>query len=218
MAIETTRFTQANNMSQIANWLNENAVPEYFDEVTFDDSTITCSMGDTAYYKINFYNNVITHFIKGKGTPSETSFTAYQMNDLHFDYAVKTSGGIMLHTTHNSCEMVITKTDSDGVAFIFTDRAVFKTYYYSGGNYYPQIRMLSVEKSSAYSQFPTTSQQNHGEMKTAKTVPAPIVIGMTGDYCPNCFHLPSNQPLGEECEFQLNGVNYYSNGYIALKE
>ena len=27
-----------------------------------------------------------------------------------------------------------------------------------------------------------------------------------------------NQHLGEECTFQLDGINYYSNGYIAQKE
>ena len=147
------------------------------------------------------------------------TFQSSNVSNQYFSHAVKTSNGIMLYANIGSCAMIITKTDKDGVALIFTDKTLWKTYTPDAGStIYPRMQMISVDNSSDVTQFPTTSQQDHGEMKTSGMVPAPLYIGTTGDACPNCFHLPSNQHLGEECTFQLDGINYYSNGYIALKE
>lgn len=222
MSIEITRFTQTNNKTQITQWLTANTVPDYFDSVTFDESTnaITCTMGDTAYYKITCQGASIYYNLKGKGMTDSVRYQRITEGvvEAYFDYAVKTSNGIMLHTSRGSCELVLTKTDGGSAAFVFTDHGVFKSYYCAGGNYYPKMQMISVDNSSAVTQFPTTAQYNHGQISAAKTVLAPIVIGTAGDVCPNCFTLPFNQYLGTECQFALDNVNYYSNGYVALKE
>lgn len=218
MAIEITRFTKPDNFTQLAQWLTNNAVPDYFDSVTLSNNAVTCAIGENAYYKIAWGQGVI-YAIKGDGMTDECSFSGpYLPGQFYFDYAVKTSNGIMLHTTNNSCEIVITKTENGGVAFVFSSNAVFGTFVSGGTTHYPGIMMISVENSSEAIRFPTTSEQDHGQISAAKTVLAPVVIGVTGDICPNCFFLPFNQYLGTECQFVLDNVNYYSNGYVALKE
>lgn len=220
MAIEITRFTAVDNMTQLTQWLNDNAVPDYFDSVTISGATaqtITCTMGDTAYFTIGHPSAMeINYHLKGKGMPNEVTYRGPDRQGVYFDFIVKTSNGIMLHASQGY-EGIITKTDSGGVAFIYTNYAFFYSYNQSGMKY-PRIQMVSVENSSEATQFPVTSEQDHGEMETAGMTVTPLYIGTTGDVCPNCFYLHSNQHLGEHGKFQIDGINYYSNGYIALKE
>jgi hypothetical protein len=76
--------------------------------------------------------------------------------------------------------------------------------------------MMSFETTNAFNTNLTTNSTMSTGASGATSL-APICCYMVDDYFPNLFIQAQNALKTQECYFTMNDVEYYSNGYLAIK-
>lgn len=217
MAFETTRIYSTDH-SLLLTWLQQHAVPAYFDRVEADTttaSTIRCYVGDTVLLEASIGAN-------SKGTNSIVTITTARgltknvspnttIAGYYFNYAAKCAGGIALTTGTDTPDtvrplVVITK-DSAGNTAIVTGGKLDTNGYYNGCSATTAADTVILDQDLA----PLTAQ--------ATTV-VPFVCGNApgeARHTPNVVYFPTRQYLSTG-EIVINGTLYQSNGYWALRD
>jgi hypothetical protein len=199
---------------EVAQWLKENAT-EYFDsiETSEDGLTINCMLDGIAALSLSRpeNGNAVTAVFTGKSGAAKTA-TQSASNGVYIHKIMKFSTGIGIgifsSTVFSPCGIFISKTDKDTLGFVWASNltSVSSTVF-----------MLSFETTNTF-----VNSMNAGNLSVTTgsggaTSLAPLCCYMVDDYFPNLYLQPQNALRGQECFFTLNGVEYYSNGYFAIK-
>lgn len=242
MTLERHNFdvsTTENNIMDVVSWLNSNA-KEYFSNVTYDLDTrfITCSTGtnarltfgveaedtNTASLEIVLENGADNSSVCGNGKKPGGKVVVGKVS-----YAVKTSTGIALEFTDAIHSIMITKSNlgTTGIFVVwygmsFGSSAVNIEVYFScdlinstevfGTNFVDVSNVNMANSINAGGRYYWS-----GNKPTGMTVLVPYCfIGDT--YAPDMYLTPFSQYPRQKGILNCGGVNYYYNGYVALKE
>lgn len=210
MAIETTYFVNttvaADNVTEVYAWLQSNAA-EYFDSfaISDDGSTISCYIGELEALTISPGVNAgfTTTLINGtqKKTNAGTAATVICTK------AVKTASGLAFGANNNVPCFFIAKAASGETLFVLGQGAALSVNF----DWYAVV----PTKDTAFT-LCTNNQYSIGAKENTMLSPLACVNG-TG-YAPNLYSAPFNQYKGTEGIINLNGKQYYTNGYIALAD
>ena len=207
MAIVKTNFsgvTQAANAPEVLSWLQANA-SEYFDTIEADaGGNISCKIGETTVILFGFDGNTQSKITLLNGT----NIIHYEDTD-RFDYAIKTSKGVYLHS-YNFGSVFITKSDKGTTAVAWNFKYdvdygyLFADFSHSTKFYRPITGNWTVSRSS----------WTRAASLTALT---PVIFdGAT--YAPNLYLLTFSEYYLLECNFTIGLTQYTSDGVLALVE
>lgn len=228
MAITKTVFRDdslALQASEILAWLQTNAT-EYFDNITYDadNSKIVCEIGLLPALELFFTNNVaFTAYLSNGNSISYTR--AYSGNSTLFYAGVKTTNGLIISYYNDNLPgyghinyIVITKNNEDDVTFI------------AHGQDTPSTNSSCRLKTGSFSKYVWTDWYGNASntymfgpgyfmgAQTGLTSLVPFVDATYPIYTPNCYKLVFNQYFGTAGIFTIDGVSYYTTGYIALSD
>lgn len=217
MALKKTYLYSTDAAASIQNiydYLTENAVPEYFDSVSLDETnnTVSCYIGDLKFVQI--VNSTISGYPQSKFIINTTNHSceSYKSGSgKHIYYAFKTPHGISFTTNYSSLMSVFTICkDNDG-----NTSAV-------------AVSELNINKSSSTSTYPTllTANPQTGVINGRRfwvcdnglgtTAAVPLYVGDTTNYTPDVLLLAYAQNVSDGI-LDIDGVRYWSNGLWAVK-
>lgn len=236
MAIEKHWFNVSDpvsNTNDVIAWLTENAT-EYFDtfEKKFGDesntSAIRMNTNSGAYVSINVNTSPGYSCVNVKLNKNNTN--GYVDSPYSFEkyisYAIKTSYGIALIGLSNNLRVFITKSNLGATAVY----AMCKSYKDSTSSESMQFIAGDLENSLSFQKTPSIHSsretanlinqgyyvwQNNGTSDL--TVLAPFVF-KSNSYAEHMFMTPFSQYPRTICQINLNGKNYFYDGYVALEE
>lgn len=220
MALEKTYLYSDDkniSMQNIYDYLIENAVPEYFDRVSFDetDYTISCYVGDLEFVRIkdSTYSNASQPGIT-INTINYSCEIHKGSSGKHICYAFKTSHGISFSTGYSDLTSVFTICkDNDGntTAIVVSDLKINKS--------------INKTSTSDVSKLFTANLQT-GIIKgmhfwvcddgLSTTATVPLYVGDTTNYTPDVLLLAYAQNVSDGI-LDIDGVKYWSNGLWAVK-
>lgn len=238
MAIEKHFFTQSStgaNVSEVITWLTENA-SEYFDtfdnnfgSTTGDSETFTMHTNNGSYVGACLYVSHGSDLVKVKSANATSEITLnaqYTNNNPYIAYAVKTSYGIALIGLANQLRIFMTKSNL-GTTAVYV---MAKSYVDSTSSESMQFVAFDTVNGNSYQKTPsihsnsdTANKINQGyyqwQNDTASdlTVLAPFVF-KGGTYAEHMFVTPFSQYPKIICKINVNGKNYFYDGYVALEE
>lgn len=211
MAFETTNIFSIDNSGVLA-YLQEHAVPTYFDKVEADTTTpttVNCYVGSTVLLQINISSGKSTAVVNtnsgaNKSIGNGTSGT-------YFCYAQKSKSGLALSlgtsTSFNTTPILIIAKDSDGNTVIVAASSASSS-------------TLGNKVSAVTAKDPIVINQDIGRVTANVTTVVPFVCGCgAGElrYTPSVVYFPTAQYTSAG-EIIVNGSRYLSNGYWALKD
>ena len=225
MAIVKTTFASgSSNISQVAAWLQANAT-DYFDDISLSGTTITCTKDSHTALIIN-------------GGSSSEKFKMYisngsygSLNGSEVLFGISTSKGLLLRSlnnygANNYSDIIITKTDSNTLAFV----AVGVGKPSDGGSsyasaYYYAIDFDSIALTPWIATSPSTPSRQWAQNQITKfyqadkTSIANIVCKNTGSYTPGVYQMVFSQYSDDTTGIiTLDGNEYFINGCFALAD
>ena len=207
---ETTLDAQA---PEVLAWLQANAT-DYFDSITYDaeSSVIKCSVGDKEAFSVLFSDtNRLTANLKNGAIVK-----AYGGSAALLQYGIATDHGIaILVQASNPTWLFITRSDSDSLIMAMMCMASSSSgtaHFYVG----------DFENSPAWSDVYGSSSSGdlwgkNMSISAALTTLTPIVLKDYPSYTPNLYIMRFTEYLGNVGKLIINGEEYFSNGYLALK-
>lgn len=198
--------------SEMLSWLQANAT-DFFDSISMASNVITCSKDGVNALVLSFNDTEkdITMTLANGVSISPDSIGVL------YNYAVKTSTGILLNSpgTHDfPTHLFITKTNNNDLAFAFT------AYTDNYGHFF----MGDFSKSSHFDDVYGQSDQiysdyvAHWGITSSLTTLTPLCIKSSATYTPDLNFMRFCEFPQIEGKISIGGVEYYSNGYLALKE
>lgn len=223
MAIVKTTFDSgSSNLSQVAAWLQANAT-DYFDEITLANSIITCTKdghnafvvasSDTTRYNMYISNGANVTLFGGKTL-----------------FGISTSKGLLLrslytYSANNYSDIIITKTDSDNLAFVAAgvgNSAEGSSY---ASAYYYAIDFDSITLAPWIVTSPQMPSRQWAQNQITKfyqadkTSLANIVCKNTDSYTPDVYQMVFSQYSDDTTGIiTLDGNEYFTNGCFALAD
>ena len=206
MAIEKTVFTgrtQAANAPEVYAFLNANK-EGYFDSVEMDGSTdnITCYVGETPALTLGFdgtSKNIKITLANG------VVYSAYPTTNL-WQYAIKTSKGLVL--VMNLSSLFITKSSTDTTSILFCGQGSSST----SSLYY---ECADIVHSTAMYEFAGSVSSFTRAAGSTTFVPIPLGANIES-YTSDVYSTPYTQYFGVVSKLTANGREYFYNGIIAL--
>ena len=223
MAIVKTTFDSgSSNLSQVAAWLKANAT-DYFDGISTSGSTITCTKdGHTALIIGGSYPEVFRMYI------SNGSYGSLYGDKVLF--GISTSKGLLLRSLYTSGEnnysdIIITKTDSDNLAFVAAGIGKPKEGSSYASAYYYAIDFDSITLAPWIVTSPILPQRQWAQNEITKcyqadkTSLANIVCKNTDSYTPDVYQMVFSQYSDDTTGvITLDGKKYFINGCFALAD
>lgn len=223
MAIVKTTFdSDSSNLSQVAAWLQANAT-DYFDDISFSGTAIICEKdGHTAFLMNNTDTTRYRMYIS-----NGTSVTLFGGKTL---FGISTSKGLLLRSLHtyganNYSDIIITKTDSDNLAFVAagignpSEGSSYASAYYYAIDFgsltlTPWIVTSPVMPSRQWAQNQITKFY-----QADKTSLANIVCKNADSYTPGVYQMVFSQYSDDTTGIiTLDGNKYFINGCFALAD
>lgn len=223
MAITKTTFDSgSSNLSQVAAWLQANAT-DYFDDISFSGTAIICTkdghdafvIGNTATARYRMYIS------------NATNVTLFGDEVL---FGISTSKGLLLRSLYtyganNYSDIIITKTDSDNLAFVAVGVGSPKEGSSYASAYYYAIDFDSITLApwiATSSQMPSRQWGQNQITKfyqADKTSLSNIVCKNTNSYTPNVYQIVFSQYSDDTTGvITLDGNEYFINGCFALAD
>lgn len=217
--VKTTFSTGSSNLSQVKEWLDSNK-NGYFDEVTLENSVITCTKdGHTAFVITNTEDRYKVYVANGSYVTIKSKVTYY---------GISTSKGLLLHSvdpkySSNNNDIIITKTNEGGLGFavigtVHTGDYDYQQYYVLdfnktlSFNYKYQGDYLHASTNSVFSFLSPFTDENVTSL-------ANIVCKNTDSYIPDVYQLVNNQYSYDTTgKITLDGKQYFTNGCLALAD
>lgn len=223
MAIVKTTFDSgSSNLSQVAAWLQANAT-DYFDDISFSGTAITCekdghnafvvASSDTTRYNMYISNGANVALFGGKTL-----------------FGISTSKGLLLRSLYtyganNYSDIIITKTDSDNLAFVAAgvgNPAEGSSY---ASAYYYAIDFDSITLAPWIVTSPQMPSRQWAQNQITKfyqadkTSLANIVCKNTDSYTPDVYQMVFSQYSDDTTGIiTLDGNEYFTNGCFALAD
>lgn len=223
MAIVKTIFvgtTLATQKEELLEYLQTNAA-DYFDEITADaDGNISCKVGNTVALMIGMDGTTKRRVILSSGNYIETAGAG--AISAPFSYGKKTANGLLLRTyaielngTGVGAMFLFICKNENGDTCIFGD---FKTGVSSGSSttYFTAdikndstiLKLIDGDNTSARSSL----------SKSATVTALTPLIFSNGHYAPKAFFGTFNQYALTECDLNINGKSYVSDGVSLLAD
>lgn len=223
MAIVKTTFDSgSSNLSQVVAWLQANAT-DYFDEITLANSIITCTKdGHTALIIGGSYPEVFRMYI------SNGSYGSLYGDKVLF--GISTSKGLLLRSlytygTNNYSDIIITKTDSNNLAFVAVGVGKPKEGSSYASAYYFAIDFDSITLTPWIVTSPAMPTRQWGQNQVTKfyqadkTSLANIVSKNANSYTPGVYQMIYSQYSDDTTGIiTLDGNEYFTNGCFALAD
>lgn len=223
MAIVKTTFDSgSSNLSQVVAWLQANAT-DYFDEITLANSIITCTKdGHTALIIGGSYPEVFRMYI------SNGSYGRLYGDEVLF--GISTSKGLLLRSLHtyganNYSDIIITKTDSNNLAFVAAGIGnPSKGSSYASAYYYAiDFDSITLTPWIATSPAMPTRQWAQNQItkfyQADKTSIANIVCKNTESYTPSVYQMVFSQYSDDTTGIiSIGGKDYFTNGCFLLAD
>ena len=217
MAISIMRnaFT---SMQQLATWLSENAVPDYFASVVYDSNAAAINCKDSEENTVfSFGNNEIS--FRKSATATETLSSGTIPTVSYPASAGKCSNGILITIDRKKpgILILITKTNNGEVAAVFN--------YSNETNWRAVCASVEVHVAAVGDYGRTAAdiktlrwgarEKNQTQLVQFTTTPAEGTIS----YTPKAYYMPCAQGLVYDLyfgKFLANGKWYLTNGYWAI--
>ena len=223
MAIVKTIFvgtTLATQKAELLEYLQTNAA-DYFDEITADaNGNISCKVGNTVALMIGMDGTTKRRVILSSGNYIETAAT--DAISVPFSYGKKTANGLLLRS--NNVELNGTGV---GAMYIFVcknengDTCIFgdlKTGMSSGGS--TTYFTADIKNDSTILKLidgDSTSARSSLSKSATVTALTPLIFS-NGHYAPKAFFGTFNQYALTECDLNINGKSYISDGVSLLAD
>lgn len=223
MAIVKTTFDSgSSNISQVAAWLQANAT-DYFDDISLSSTTITCTKDSHTALIINGGSSSE----KFKMYISNGSYGSLNGNEVLF--GISTSKGLLLRSlniygANNYSDIIITKTDSNILAFVAVgvgDPSEGSSY---ASAYYYAIDFDSITLTPWIVTSPAMPSRQWMQSKITlfgadKTSLANIVCKNADSYTPGVYQMVFSQYSDDTTGIiTLDGNEYFINGCFALAD
>lgn len=217
--IKTTFDSGSSNLSQVKDWLDSNK-NGYFDEVTLENSVITCTKdGHTAFVITNTENRYKVYVANGSYVTIKSKVTYY---------GISTSKSLLLHSvdpnySSNNNDIIITKTNEGGLGFVVIGTVHNGDYDYQqyyvldfnktlSLNYRYQGGYIHAVANSVFSFLSPFTNEN-------VTSIANVVCKNTDSYTPEVYQMVYNQYSYDTTGIiTLDGNEYFINGCLALAD
>lgn len=198
--------------SEMLSWLQANGT-DFFDSISMDSNVITCSKDGKNALVLRFNGtdkDITLCLANGEASPLDSVGALY-------NYAVKTSTGILLNnqgTSNFPTHLFITKTNNNDLAFAVTG------YWHNYGHFF----MGDFSKSSHFDDVYGQSDRIYIDyvafwgITSSLTTLTPLCIKTPATYTPDLNFMRFCEFPQIEGKISIGGVEYYSNGYLALKE
>lgn len=223
MAIVKTTFDSgSSNLSQVKEWLDSNK-NGYFDEVTLENSVITCTKdGHTAFVIGNSATTRYNMYIS-----NGTNVTLFGNEVL---FGISTSKGLLLRSLYtyganNYSDIIITKTDSDNLAFVAvgvgnpSEGASYASAYYYAIDFDSITLVPWIVTSPVMPPRQWAQNQITKFYQADKTSLANIVCKNTDSYTPNVYQMVFSQYSDDTTGIiTLDGNEYFINGCFLLAD
>ena len=224
MAITRTLLhdpTESVMMKNVFDYLNENAVPDYFTEVQQDEESgdISCYIGEKEFLKIHIshsYGTYVEITVKCQNTIdtkiNNTGNSTAEISQSQITYAYKTANSISLCTNNggntslsNTVKLTITKDNAGETALIWLSGHSINS---TGGNTFYTAKADSMAVSANFTR--DSSYFDH-------TVLSAFPVGDSINYTPNVFCMPFTQ-FTTPGIIEIDGSHYVSNGLWCAKD
>lgn len=223
MAIVKTTFDSgSSNLSQVAAWLQANAT-DYFDEISFSGTAITCEKdGHDAFVMNNIDTTRYRMYIS-----NGTNVTLWGGKTL---FGVSTSKGLLLRSVgisdtdkYNYTDIIITKTNEGGLAFVAAGVGAEPGGSYSSCYYYAiDYNSITLVPWIATDTDVTPSYCIPNKLTlfdAHKTSMANIVCKNADSYTPDVYQIDYSQYSYDTAGIiTLDGNEYFINGCLALAD
>ena len=228
MAIVKTTFTGqtlAAQATELLTYLQANAA-NYFDTISADgDGNITCYVGETAALLIGMDGTTTRKVTLANGQYIQTtSGDTAGGNTVHaalFRYAKKTANGILLATNEGKVSAV-----NAGYTFFFiaknenSDTCILGTL--AAGTYQNPTYYFGADiknDTSIYNYISNVTWANRAQLSHSAPVTAltPAIFS-GGHYAPKAFIGTFSQFALTECDVNINGKSYASDGVCMLSD
>lgn len=208
MSVEKTYLYSSSSitgMQKLYDFLQANAVPEYFDSVQKESSGVKCYIGSHDF----FFFGLAQGADKGiKIKQNNGSVLTLQTSGyMYMNYGYKCANGLSFSiidgSTANKQSITFTKDDSGNTVVITTSNLKISS-----------SNTLYVINASTGN---TISKTFACADNCGCTSLAPLVVGDTPNYTPNAFLIPFAQNISE-CILHIDGIKYLSNGLWCIKD
>jgi hypothetical protein len=223
MAIVKTNFDSgSSNISQVAAWLQANAT-DYFDEISISGSTITCTKDSHTAFVMTDTDDARYRMYISNGT----NVTLWGGKTL---FGVSTSKGLLLRSVgksdtdkYNYTDIIITKTNEDGLAFVAAGVAAGPSGSYSSCYYYAiDFNSITLVPWIATDTNVTPSYCIPNKLTlfdVHKTSMANIMCKNADSYTPDVYQIDYSQYSYDTTgKFTKDGKEYYTNGCFAIAD
>lgn len=212
---------QVANISELAAWMQENAVPNIFKSVTYTDSVLTATDAD---------DNAVLAIHGGTGAGNSAYFRAYRAEGNYISLngnKIPTSGSIQIIGCDNGFIIDSNMTDASGyerrfaalfsvtnnnktaIVFPAALSATANAQYSSGLNHVAFGDSATIATTTTFT--PEAGQQT--SLTAWKTNPDPGTVS----YTPKAFYLDMHSGYSSGIgKFILNGEEHITNGYWAI--
>lgn len=200
----------------IATWLSENAVPDYFASVSYTDGAVDCK--DSENHIVFSFSSTQMSFRKS-GSSTEAISNGVAVSSTYPASIGKCANGILILMDRESptVSILITKTNNGEVAAVFS--------YYSGSNYRKKVHTENLHVCAVGDYGGSVvdqrtlgfyvSDKNQTQLNYFTTTPVEGVIS----YTPKAFYMPCSQVYDIYFgKFFANGKWYLTNGYWAIED
>ena len=212
MAIKQYDITDSTTSIEALKTIFETVATAYFDSFVLseDKNTLDCYCGTHLLLSFNFANPVLTVTAYGNGVSKSNTNAVIK---LAYVYKVMTTkNGIALAVYFNGARyhssIFISKTNSGETGVIVLDKFLTNP---STNKTLCAVTKNSTDVSAVYDFV-------NGTKKQPTTTIFPIAVSGHADYFNNVFCVPTSPYVGADSILTLDGVDYYYNGYVALKD
>lgn len=223
MAIVKTNFDSgSSNLSQVAAWLQANAT-DYFDGISFSGTAITCTKDShTAFVMADDTNTRYRMYIS-----NGTNVTLWGGKTL---FGVSTSKGLLLRSVgksdtdkYNYTDIIITKTNEGGLAFVAAGVAAGPGGSYTSCYYYAiDFNSITLVPWIATDSNVTPSYCIPNKLTlfdANKTSMTNIVCKNADSYTPDVYQIDYSQYLDDTTGIiTLDDKEYFMNSCFALAD
>lgn len=223
MAITKTTFDSgSSNLSQVAAWLQANAT-DYFDDISFSGTAIICKKDGHDAFAMNDSDTTRYRMYISNGT----NVTLRGGKTL---FGVSTSKGLLLRSVgksdtdkYNYTDIIITKTNEGGLAFVAAGVSAGAGGSYSSCYYYAiDFNSITLVPWIATDTNVTPSYCIPNKLTlfdAHKTSMANIVCKNADSYTPDVYQIDYSQYSDDTTGIiTLDGNEYFTNGCFALAD
>lgn len=219
MAISKTYLYNADgetSCSNVAAWLQENAVPTYFDSVAISDdgASVICTVDGVEMLKYT-PNTTVGTFVITSASGASKSLSSHAVSYSFVNYAYKCANGIAFSSNINShpdyFSVVVTKNNNGETTVVSAqtfEQSTITTAPTTG------VSALSLSCVAPLKTFSFTRADYN--LTTLVPFPCSNALG-NPTYTPNAFYMPHSQNTAVG-QLVINGVSYLSNGYWCIED